>query len=224
MPAVDPKYFLDDPQVKSFVRTRRVDLTAPLAQLDVISQGRFAIYRNRTASGQVEVVQYLAPFVEERTDVGTPDESFQRIPSARADGFFSFNPLVNNNPPLIIEINMNRPTTAAAAANNDRAIQGGITFMSDSPWIDAQRFNPNFAFPVVAGQELVVTFELLPAAVAGAIPNPYQIGAGTKRVDFAGVVVHGVVMPQPVFDRLHRAQEEIFDAEATQAHKYLGGK
>ena len=221
MPAIDPKYFLDDPQIKAFVRTRRVDLTAPAAQLDVISQGRFAVYRNRTAGGQVEVVQYIAPFVEERTDIGTPQESTKRIPAAEADGWFSFNPLVNNNPPLVLEINMNRPTAAATPSNNQRAVQGGITFMSNQPWIDAQRFNPNFAFPVVADQELLITFELLPSAVTGAIANRFQIGAGAKRVDFAGVVVCGVLMPQPVFDRLHRTQEDIYDAEAAQAAREL---
>jgi len=223
MPAIDPRFFLDDPQIKSFVRTRRVDLTAPVAQLDTVSQGRIVVYRNRTASGQVEIVRYIAPYVEERTDVGTPSESFRCIDPRDANGFFAFNPLVNNNPPLVLDVNINRPTTAASPSNNQRAVVGGIIFMSGDPWIDAQRFNPNFSFPVTSDQELVITFELLPAAVTGGIPNPYQIGAGAKRVDFAGVVVHGVLMPQPVFNRLRTAQEDIYDAEAMRAKQTLGG-
>jgi hypothetical protein len=221
MPSIDPIYFLDDPQIKAFVKTRRVDLTAT-DEVEILSQGKFVVYKSRVPAGQVEIVKHVCPFVEKRTDIGTPDESFERIPASQADGFFSFNPLVNNNPPLIIEINMNRPTVAASPSNKQRAVQGGITFMSDSPWIDAQRFNPNFAFPVSAGQELIITFELLPPALTGGIPNPFQIGTGNKRVDFAGIVVHGVVMPQPVFDRLHSAQENIYDAEALSAKQKLG--
>ena len=55
MPSIDPIYFLDDPQIKAFVKTRRVDLTAT-GEVEILSEGRYIVYKSRTPPGQVEAL------------------------------------------------------------------------------------------------------------------------------------------------------------------------
>jgi hypothetical protein len=67
---------------------------------------------------------------------------------------------------------------------------------------------PLFSFPVTSKAELLVTFAILPPSDVAPIPNPFSIGAGAiKRVDFAGVIIAGVVMPQHLYDTLLKNTE-----------------
>jgi hypothetical protein len=87
-------------------------------------------------------------------------------------------------------------------ANADRTTLGGINFISMDPWIDSMRYNPLFSFKVPADTSFRVTFQLTPVSTVSPIPNPYQIGAGAKRVDFAGVTVSGVILPEQLYGQL----------------------
>ncbi|RLC31840.1 hypothetical protein DRH13_02465 [Candidatus Woesebacteria bacterium] len=208
MVAISPPLFLADPQIQPFCRDSRVDLLAP--NVEVISANQFVVYRNRTKKGQVEVIKSISPYAMERTDVGTPQEAFRMIPPNEGDGYFSYTPLINNQPPVILDINYNSPRVAAGPLNNnDRIERAGISFLVEEPWRASQNMqHPLFSFPVTSKAELVVTFSILPPADIAPIPNPFAIGAGAiKRVDFAGVVIAGVVMPQHLYDTLLKQTE-----------------
>lgn len=208
MVAVSPPLFLSDPQIRPFARDSRVDLLAP--NVDIIASNEFVVYRNRTKKGQVEVVKAIAPYVMERTDVGTPQESYRIIPPDLGDGFFAFTPFINNQSPIILDINYNTPRIAAGPLNNDdRTQRAGISFLTEDPWRAVQQMqHPLFSFPVTSKAELLVTFALLPLSEVAPIPNPFSIGAAAiKRVDFAGVIVAGVVMPQHLYDTLLKNTE-----------------
>ncbi len=208
MVAIAPNLFLADPQIQPFYRDSRVDLLAP--NVDQLAPNQFVVYRNRTKKGQVEVVKAVVPYAMERTDVGTPQESFRMIPPNEGDGFFAFTPLINNQPPVILDLDYNSPRIAAGPLNNDDRIQrAGISFLVEEPWRAAQNMqHPLFSFPVTSKAELLVTFSLLPNSAIAPIPNPFQIGAAAqKRVDFAGCVIAGVVMPQHLYDMLLKNTE-----------------
>jgi hypothetical protein len=40
------------------------------------------------------------------------------------------------------------------------------------------------------------------------VPNPYQIGTGALRIDFAGALVFGLTMPQQFYDKLVNARRQ----------------
>jgi hypothetical protein len=198
-------------QVRPFTRNRRVDLTAP--DTPILASGRFIIYQNRTQKGQVEIVRAVVPYAEERTDVGTPAESFRKILPEDGDNFFAFTPLQNGQPAFVSQLDFNAPRNAAGPLRNaERQVRAGFTNLSTRPLADVMRGWPNwFTLAVPSQTEFVVTFELMPPSVdaAAALSNPYQIGAGSKRVDFAGVLVAGVLMPQQLFDKLTEAEAAI---------------
>lgn len=193
--------FIADPQIRPFHREQRVDLLA--SDTPTIQDGRYVVYQSRVAKGQVEVVTSIVPYVQRRTDVGTNAESFSLISPEEGDGFFAFAPFVGNQSPIIVDMNLNSPKTAATASNSERQRASGITHLSRTPFADsfARYTNPMFKVPVPSEAEMIITFEILPASVVAApIPLPFQIGASAKRVDFAGVIVSGVLLPSSVYD------------------------
>ena len=105
MVAIAPNLFLADPQIQPFYRDSRVDLLAP--NVDQLAPNQFVVYRNRTKKGQVEVVKAVVPYAMERTDGGTPQESFRMMPPNEGDGVFAFTPLINNQPPVILDLQHN---------------------------------------------------------------------------------------------------------------------
>jgi hypothetical protein len=195
-------------QIRPFTRNARVDLTAP--DTPVQAQGRYIIYRNRTKKGQVEVIRAIVPYAEERTDVGTPQESFRKILPEDGDNFFAYNPAVNGQPAFVSQLDFNAPRNAAGPLRNaERQVRAGFTNLSTTPLADVMRGWPSwFAIPVPSETEFLVTFELMPPSVdpVATLSNPYEIGTGAKRVDFAGVLVAGVLMPQQLFDKLTEAE------------------
>jgi hypothetical protein len=193
-------------QMRPFKRNRRVDLLAP--NTPEFSGGRFVVYENRTKKGQVEVIKAIVPYAQRRTDVATPSESFEMIDPMEGDGFFAYTPLKAGQPPIIVDVNFNSPRAAAGPLNNnERQIASGISHLSSRPWVDANRGWPDyFAFAIESEVLLQVTFEILPPSTSAAALPPggqFQIGPGVgKSVDFAGVIIAGVVMPQYVFNKL----------------------
>jgi hypothetical protein len=199
--ALDPHEFLSDPQVRPFARDQRVDLTAP--NVPRTADNIYVCFRNKTDRQKIDVVRYIVPYAMERTDVGTPQESFRYIEPDAGNGFFSYSPLVNGQTPVVLEVNYNAPRNAAGPLNNaDRIVRSGITGLSKNPWIDAQRYSPLFSIPVPSEVDFLVTFEILPLGTGGALSNPYEVGTGAKRVDFAGCMVYGVTMPQTLYNRV----------------------
>ena len=201
--------FVSDPQVQAFKWNYRVDLTASNTQQLV--QGQYIVMRTKTPSNKINVVRYIAPYAQYRTDIGGTEESFATILPEDGDGFFSFAPLVNGQSPLIMEINFNAPRTAAGTLNNnDRQKRAGITNLAPYPMVNAQLTQPLFNIPVMSDAEFMVTFEILPPATGSPIPNPYGIGAvgNRRRVDFAGVVVFGATLPQALYNRILEAKQQ----------------
>jgi len=202
---ITPSFFLADPQARPFVYDQRIDLTAPNAP--TVSQGRYVVQEIVPPRGQVFLVKTFVPYAVRRTDVDTPSESFEYLASQPTDGFFSFEPLVNNNSPFLIDLDFNSPKVEAGPLNNnDRQRSKGISYCSTEPWNDVRNgwFNPLFSFLIPSNAVYRVVFSLLPiSTLDGAqIPNAYQIGAGTKRVDFAGCITVGLQMSEQYYHGL----------------------
>lgn len=202
MRALDPRLFLEDPDVHSLVLHQRADLVA--ADVDTAGSGAFVIFAEPVPKGQIYVVKTVVPYAQERTNVGLPDATYQMIAPQAGNTFFSFEPAVDTGSPFMIKSNVNAPQTAAAPINNDRQQTNGITFISSDPWSDAQRsmLNPLFTIVARANKVIRVVFRIIPPGVTNPIVG-YSVGgttANTKRVDFAGVVMAGVQMSEQTYD------------------------
>jgi hypothetical protein len=196
MEIINPHYFLADPQVRPFSFDQRVDLTA--ADVPTVGKDRYVVQELRPPRGQIYVVKAFFPYAAARTDVGLATESFVYL-GEEANGFFKFEPLVNDNSPFIMETDFNAPRTAGGTLlNADRQRNKGVSYVTPSPWSEATQafFNPLFTFLIPSNASYRVIFSVLPTAAASAIPNPYQIGVGPKRVDFAGCITVGLQMPE----------------------------
>lgn len=200
-----------DPSIIPFTRDRRVDLLA--SNVEKVANNRYVVYKHRVQPNQVEIVKAFIPYAMRRIDIGTatgaPQESFEYIPPEEGDGFFAFSMLRNGNPPIQMEINFNapRPANAAALDNNERQVRSGITNLSVTPWRDALAGAGALpmAIPFESQAEQAFTFEILPASTITPLTTAGQFSiavAAQKRVDFAGVFVVGVQMPQTLFNTL----------------------
>lgn len=211
-----------DGQIKHWYRNRGEDLLA--ADPPIVSQGRFLIFDEVIPDGSSLLVKGIVPYAKQRIEVGTAQESFQYIRPEDGNGFFCFEPLVGRSAPLEILIDMTTPQQVAPAGvatptnGKDRQQAKGFTEISITPLNDAVTFwnNPFFSFVVPGGSHLQVIFELL-TQVKTATANPLVPGQGTyaiaaleadtdvvnvKRVDFAGVVVVGELMPSNLMQAL----------------------
>lgn len=193
------------PNVRPFEFTRRIDLLA--GNVKQLSSDVYVIFEEETPAGQIRIVRNIAPFAEARVNVGTPQETFENITPEVGDGWFAFDPQVETQSAVVMNVDMNSPKNAGGTLNNnDRTLSAGTTFLAAQPRVEAWRYNPALSFVVESKKKLSVTFRLLSVSTASAIANPFQIGdtAGliTKRVDFAGVVVAGYSMPVSTFQLL----------------------
>lgn len=203
----DPRYFMRDTEAQPFLSDYRVDLTAPDVPLE--SAGRYIVTQIRPPKGQTLLIKAFQPYAMRRTDIGTADESFSMIDPLEAGGHFSFEPLVGGLAPIVIGLNVNAPRDLAGPLlNNDRVIGKGVSFISTSPYADVMRsgFNQNFTIEVPSDRLFTVVFSLIDnTAFAGALSNPFQVTtdpAVTKRVDFAGTVVSGIIMSDQRYQQL----------------------
>lgn len=203
----DPRYFMRDTEAQPFLSDYRVDLTASDVPLE--SAGRYIVTQIRPPKGQTLLIKAFQPYAMKRTDIGTADESFAMIDPLEAGGHFSFEPLVGGLAPIVIGLNVNAPRDLAGPLlNNDRVIGKGVSFISSTPYADVMRsgFNQNFTIEVPSDRLFTVVFSLIDnTAFAGALSNPYQVTtdpAVTKRVDFAGTVVSGIIMSDQRYQQL----------------------
>lgn len=203
-----------DPSILPFTRDHRVDLLA--SDVETLSTNRFVVYRNRLTKGQVEIVKALVPYACRRIDIGdasgNPAESFEYIPPEEGDGFFAYSLLKNGQPPIIMDLDYNAPRPAnATLSNKERQKRSGISNLSVTPWRDATSGAGALpvAIPFESENEQLVTFEILPASTVTPLPaaGRFTVGvAATKRVDFAGVLIIGVQMPQSLYNALVKAR------------------
>jgi len=201
---IDPELFLVDPQIKSFIHDERHDLLAPDAP--IVGTGRFVIVSLKAPRGQVIVVKSLVPHAYARTDMGTANESFEMLDPMAANGFFSFEPLVNDSSPFVIELDYNAPSIEGGTLlDSDRQRTKGISHISSSPWADVQRswFNPMFSILIKGDSTFTVVFSILPPPVV-ATPLPFggqysiEVGAA-KRVDFVGCMLGCMQMSEQYY-------------------------
>lgn len=213
MTLIDPRYFMRDPEAQPFLSDFRVDLAAPDVPLESGTQytptARYIVTQIRPPKGQTLLIKAFQPYAMKRTDVGTADESFAMIDPLEAGGHFSFEPLVGGLSPIVANLNVNAPRDLAGPLlNSDRVIGKGVSFISSTPYADVMRsgFNQNFTIEVPSDRLFTVVFSLIDnTAFADALSNPYQVTtnpAVTKRVDFAGTVVSGIIMSDQKFQQL----------------------
>lgn len=213
MPLLNHWQFLDDPEIRAFTRNQRVDLKA--SNVPIISTNRYVVFAYQVPAGQCLVVKGLAFYACERTYIGTANESFRYLGPDEANGFFSFQPLVDNNSPTIVQLDFNSPKTAAGTLNNnDRQGSNGFTEVSLNPYFDAHVMaqNPLYSVAVASGKTLQVAFSVLPVSTLNSANIPtggqFQVGTGIKRVDFAGAFISGVIMPQQLYDQTKKAVQD----------------
>lgn len=209
MTLIDPRYFMRDPEAQPFLSDFRVDLVAP--DVPIESAGRYIVTQIRPPKGQTLLIKAWQPYAMRRTDIGTENESFEMIDPVEADGHFNFEPLVGGLAPIVAQLNVNAPRVLAGPLlNSDRVIGKGISFISMTPYADVQRsgFNQNFTIEVPSDRLFTVVFSLIDdTALAAPLPpgGQFQITDDpnvTKRVDFAGTVVAGIIMSDQRYQQL----------------------
>ena len=217
MTYVDPRVlFSVDPLAKPFMRTFRTDLLDTSIQNDP-AQGKVTIARLAAPSNQTLLIKDLVFYVQERTNVTVPpnaSESYQTIAPELVEGQVAFEAILNGNNPLVVDSNLNAPSTAGAAlastgSNAIRTTISGVTSVSATPYVDARSAWANwlFSFAVPSDGVLSIVFSTPRTNAASPTPNTYKIPTAlvplpAKRVDFAGVVITGVSMPSQAFAEL----------------------
>lgn len=195
------KRILADPNATPFEWDNRVDLLdAP-----TISEGIFIVFEDTVPNGQTWLIKAVMPHVYARTNVGTINENYRALTPQEANGYFSWELQVAGEAPTI-SANYNSPRLASAPQDSDRANLNGISFISESPHADAAKSwgNPLFTIRAEAGRLVQVLFRINPLGATSPIPNGYSVGGltvGTRRVDFAGCLLVGVVSGSQIYDQ-----------------------
>lgn len=201
---INPGYFLSDPEVRPFVIDKRIDLADPNAP--IVATGRYICASVKVPKAQIYVVKALIPYAMERINMPAANETAQFLNPRECDGFFMFEPLVNDSSPFIMETDYNAMSIDGAAYNNNDRVRGkGISYISDEPWKTAQNvwFNPLFTFAVPGDATLRVIFSIFGVAGVGGIPvgGQYAVAGagGARRVDFAGCMIVGQQMSEQYY-------------------------
>lgn len=209
MTLIDPRYFMRDSEAQPFLSDYRVDLVA--SDVPIESTGRYIVTQIRPPKGQTLLIKAWQPYAMKRTNIGTPTESFEMLDPLEADGHFNFEPLVGGLAPIVAQLNVNAPRVLAGPLlNSDRIIGKGVSFLSTTPYADVQRsgFNQNFTIEVPSDRLFTIVFSLIDDdAIAANLPSggQFQITTDpnvTKRVDFAGAVVAGIIMSDQKYQQL----------------------
>jgi len=225
---LDALHLLDDPEIKPYVRNQRVDLAA--SNVPIVSTNRYVVFSFDVPPGQCLVVKGMAFFACERTYVGLANASFRYLTAQEGNGFFSFQPMVDRNSPYQVNLDFNSPKIAAGTLNNsDRQGSNGFTEITDSPVQDVKLYeNPLHTVAVPAGKTFEVAFSVLSVSTLNSSGIPvggqFQVGTGIKRVDFAGALVTGLIMPQQLYDQVKDQvqREAAYQKDATSGRR--GGK
>jgi hypothetical protein len=205
---IDPRSWLHAEDIQPFVFTQSRDLAATDGSLKTAEGGKYVIFEETPTKGQMLVVKAVVPWAMERQNVGTPlTETVGMCAPANVNGQVSFEPLVGSESPILFDSKNPAFKDAANASNKDLTGGKGITFISADPWADAARawYNPMFTFIVPSGTTLRVTFSVLRPSVTNPLPAVYTVPpvvGAARRIDFAGVVVTGLTMPEQVYARI----------------------
>lgn len=210
---IKPSKILVDTNAPNIEIEATVDVSAPDA-LQV--QGKYVVYSAQPAANEAWVIKAMACFAWARQNVGLSSEYVARIPSAKGDGFFLFEPQVSGAAAFgLTRTNLAAWTTAAGATAADRKTSSGITLLSDQPF-DAAHIaegNGNRRFIVPPGQQLNVLFSLVPDAIANPLPGRFAVGGTSplpdylQRVDYVGVIMVGTKLSKTYYDSLAKQQE-----------------
>lgn len=185
-----------------FQSDQRADLAA--SNIQTVGTGRYVIAEVKPEKGQAILLQAMVPYAQRRTDVGAADESFTMIRPYEGNGFFSYEPLINSKSAYQISLDYNKPQLSTVTmSNKDRTRAKGMTFISDDPWRDAWQMvgSPLFQIYIPSGSTFQVVFSLTamdPLVGSYATSGKYQVGTGgnvSRRVDFAGVLLLGQLLP-----------------------------
>ncbi len=211
MMLIDPRQYLADKIARYWYRSARIDLVATDVPTD--GSNRFVVYLEKPPDNTVFIVKAVAMFAQERLNVGTPAETVRMLNPVDANGWFSYELSVNNSNAIESKMDMNSPMTAAAPLNSQRQVTTGISWLSSDPWSDVQKvWNPMFTVLVPSASPLKVVFSIPQLPAATPIPNNFSVGgsvAGTQRVDFAGVVMAGIQMPEQAYRSLVAQSEKM---------------
>lgn len=200
-----PAFYYIHPDEKLFIRDFRQDVTA--ADCPTTGTGKYLVMDFEVPKSQTWIVKGFAPYAMERTNVGFA-ESARYIAPQEGNGWFSFAPIVAGGAPFLVQTNYNAPQNDGGAQSDlIRQQSNGISQISVTPYDDAlrQMINPFFNMQVKSEQRFQATFSLMgPPASANPITNPYVIGTpsvpgNNKRVDFAGVVVVGLMLGEAAY-------------------------
>lgn len=214
---------LPTPMRKLWWRNRRADLLAPNTK--ILATNNFIVFDEAVPKGATLVVRAIVPYAQKRTNPGTAQESFETILPVKGNGWFLFEPLIAVGTPIEILADLNAaqnaidPATGLATIpnNDDRWVGRGFTDISDDPISDAGVYLASglSMFAVPSEQHMRIVFRLLTSsngavALANPISNPFQIAAGAPedaRVDFAGAVIVGELLPETLYKRLQEEAE-----------------
>jgi len=154
----------------------------------------------RPAKGQLYLIRAIAPYAMERINVGALTESVRFILPQNGNGWFSFEATVDGGAAVLMESDLTSKRNAAGPlTHNDRWKSNGFTTLSLSPVAEAFNMLQTgiYNIKVPGGRPFEVTFALAQAAFAAGISEPYTVAVGAvRRVDFAGVVIVGEVVPE----------------------------
>lgn len=207
---IDTQYVLSDPDITPYYKDEMHDLTGDNVPLR--GPGEFIVFEEVIPKTQVLVVKGISPYVLERTNIDTPNESAQYIPPRLVERFITFEPYINDNSPHLIDNNfaqfqvLGGPPPTSNDAIRERA--RGFSAVSDEPYQVAIRqwYSSLYTFIVRGNSRLRIIFRVLPV---GAGFSTYQIGGGggaigepPKRIDYAGSIVVGMRMPEQLYNNM----------------------
>lgn len=200
MHPINPRQWLPDGRVQPLFLHNEIDLVSPG---EVYTVGTvppvFLALKVLVPKDTVYIIKSMAFWVKQRINEGdAAAETARYIDPTNGDGFFAFEPLIDDASVYFIDLNTAAYQTAAGAlAGGTQRIQAkGFTQLSVTPLQDVDRAwnNTLSSFAVTSQKTLMVRFRILPAATTAPMPYIYSVGgatAGTRRVDFAGVCVRG---------------------------------
>lgn len=196
---INLQYVLADPDIQPYYRDEFHDLTA--ADVPTRGPNEFVIFKEKVPKTQVLVVKGFMPYGMERVDINTGNESAVYLDPPAVQQFVTFEPYINDKSIHIIQGNAAQFQTLATPPTDrqNRESTRGYQGMSDRPYVDVIRqwYSSLFTIVVRGNSELKVIFRLIPV---GAGFKTIQIGTGDLRIDYAGIVVAGMRMPEQMYN------------------------
>lgn len=200
---IDPRHLFADPDAAPFYWDSRIDLTA--SDVPTTSGGDFVVFDRRVPQNQIWLIKTMMPHVYARTDVGTAQESYRPLTAQEANGYFSWELLVENQS-VLMSADYNNQRLAGAAQNSDRSSLNGVSTISADPHGDAFKSwnNPLFTVKAASDRRVRVIFRIRSLGAASPIPNGYVVGGavGSRRVDDAACLLTGAVVQSQTYDKV----------------------